>query len=129
MAFTTRTAMTTKRSIKWGLVAAATAFGAVAAMPGCELLVDFDRSKIPQDAADLDGTTDDVTSPVESSTPGDGGSSDGTTDAPDSPVEGSTADAPSEAAAEAGTPDTGADAPVDTGTGAEAASDSGDDGG
>jgi hypothetical protein len=139
MAFTTRTAMTTKRSIKWGLVAAATAFVAVAAMPGCELLVDFDRSKIPQEAGEFDGTTpgDDGTSPE--ATPagdggdaGDGGSCDATSDAPDAPVEGS-ADAPSEAAAEAGaeggTADTGVDAPVDTGAGVDAATDSSDDGG
>jgi hypothetical protein len=131
MAFTTRTAMTTKRSIKWGLVAAATAFVAAAAMPGCELLVDFDRTKIP-DAGEVDGTTpgDDGTSPE--ATPageaGEAGSGDAASDAPDAPVEGS-ADAPSEAAAEAGTADTGLDAPVDTGAGIDAATDSGDDGG
>src|ERR1700736_1322255 len=54
--FTTRTAMRTKRSIKWSLAAVAVAVAAVT-VPGCELLVDFDRSKIPQEGGTLDGTT------------------------------------------------------------------------
>ena len=41
--------MNTKRSVTWGLLAGAAACAAMAAMPGCELLVDFDRSKIPTD--------------------------------------------------------------------------------
>jgi hypothetical protein len=142
MAFKTRTAMRTKRSIKWGLVAAAVAFAAVAATPGCELLVNFDRSKIPQEGGDFDATTPEVdgTSP-ESSTAEDSAFGDGAADAPS---EGSTTDALPEAAAEAGAEagveagteagvegggDSGPDAPVDTGAAVDAPTDSGEDGG
>lgn len=133
--------MTTKRSIRWSLVAAAAACVAVAAMPGCELLVDFDRSKIPEEGGLLDSTVEDTStdSPpaetsteaaAETSTPvdaGDGG--DATTDAPS---ETSMTDAPPEAATEAsaetGTPETGApESGADTGT--EAGDDGGDDSG
>ena len=48
--------MNTKRSIKWGLVTAAATVRSMLAA-GCELLVDFDRSKIPQE-----GGLEDVTS-------------------------------------------------------------------
>jgi hypothetical protein len=116
--------MRTKRSIKWGLLAAVAACVAVAAMPGCELLVDFDRSKIPQEGG-LDGTTQDSSSDLdgtspESSSGGDsstGDSGDGM--ANDAPSEGSATDAPSEAS-EAATGDTGTDAP-------ETSTDGGDD--
>ncbi len=39
--------MNTKRSVTWSLLAGVAASAAMMAMPGCELLVDFDRSKIP----------------------------------------------------------------------------------
>jgi hypothetical protein len=109
--------MRTKRSITWALVAAAAAFAAVAAMPGCELLVDFDRSKIPQDAAQIDGTTPegDGTS-SESSLAEDGEIGDGATDAPD---EASTTDALPEAAVDAGVEagaEGGTEAGVEAGT-------------
>jgi hypothetical protein len=128
MAFTTRTAMTTKRSIKWGLVAVATAWVAVAAMPGCELLVDFDRSKIPVEGGDFDGTTAEGDTSIESSIPEDAGSGDGAAEgSADAP-----ADAPFEADVEAGSeaaaPDAGSDAPVETGMD-DGATDSGDGGG
>ena len=45
--------MKIKRSVTWGLLAGAAACVAVAAMPGCELLVDFDRSKIPTDGGSV----------------------------------------------------------------------------
>jgi hypothetical protein len=122
--------MRTKRSIKWGLVAAAAACVAVTAVPGCELLVDFDRSKIPEEGGLLDSTTgldateDGTTSETssESSTGDDGG--DGGDAATDSPV----TDAP---LVDEGPPDTGSDAPPDTGgdsSSTDGASDSGDDG-
>src|ERR1700683_3334084 len=99
MALTTRTPMRTKRSIKWGLVIAA-ATVAVAAMPGCELLVDFDRSKIPEEGGP-DGTTEqdspsgDVINAMDSSSSGDdssmpGDSSGGGDSTGDSPAEGAT---------------------------------------
>jgi hypothetical protein len=86
--------MNTKRTFKWGLVTAAATCAAVAAMPGCELLVDFDRSKIPSE-----GGTEDVTTP-------DGPVSEGgmetSTDAPSetSPME--AGDAPAETSNEGG---------------------------
>lgn len=52
--------MSTQRTMKWGLVVAAVASGAVlAAVPGCELLVSFDRSLIPQEGGAEDGTVGD----------------------------------------------------------------------
>jgi hypothetical protein len=127
MAFHIGTPMRTKRSIKWGLVIAAAACVAVAASAGCELLVDFDRSKIPQEGGLIDVTTnpdapatnetgtgsetgDDGSSANETST--DGGGDGTTTDA-----EGGTTEAATEAAAETGsepgpepTPEAGPDA-------------------
>lgn len=41
----------TKKRIRIGLVSAAAVCAAAAAAPGCELVADFDRGKIPQDAA------------------------------------------------------------------------------
>jgi hypothetical protein len=84
----------------WSLIAAGLACAALAAAPGCELLVDFDRSKIPPP----DGGTPDVTTQgVDSG------------NAPDSPAEttnpsdGEGSDAPAEATTEGG-----ADAPADS---------------
>jgi hypothetical protein len=100
--------MRTKRSIKWGLVLAAAACVAVAASAGCELLVDFDRSKIPQDGGLADGTTNpDAPATNETGTgneTGDDGSNAeaATEGGDDSATEGGT-EAASEAAAETGT--------------------------
>jgi hypothetical protein len=83
--------MNTKRTLKWGLVTAAATCAVVAAMPGCELLVDFDRSKIPSE-----GGTEDVTTPDAPVSEGGGETS---TDAPSEASEASmmdAGDAPSE---------------------------------
>jgi hypothetical protein len=116
-----RTRMNTKRGVTWGLVAGAVACMAMAAMPGCELLVDFDRSKIPTEDASLvedSGETPDA--PASADAPGEGKNT--APPVPDATVDGgadggdggdSAATAP-----ETSTPDTGADATnvVDTGT-------------
>jgi hypothetical protein len=46
----------TMRSLKWTLVGAVAACGVLGALQGCELIVNFDRSKIPSDS----GFEDDV---------------------------------------------------------------------
>jgi hypothetical protein len=46
----------TMRSLKWTLVGAVAACGVFGALQGCELIVNFDRSKIPSDS----GFEDDV---------------------------------------------------------------------
>ncbi len=110
--------MNTKRALKWGLVTAATTCAIVTAA-GCELLVDFDRSKIPSE-----GGAEDVTMPPDGPV-GEAGPETGR-DAPseaseagmgDAPEE-TTGDAPEEMAAEGG-----GDAP------AEAAPEAGPEGG
>jgi hypothetical protein len=96
------------RTLKWGLVTAAATCAVVAAVPGCELLVDFDRSKIPSgDGGEMvDGTMGDA--PVET---GGDAPAEAMGDAPseatmgDAPAETTTTeggDAPQEAAPEAG---------------------------
>jgi hypothetical protein len=94
--------MNTTRTLKWGLVTAAAACAVVAAMPGCELLVDFDRSKIPSEGGAEDVTVPD--GPTGDSAPETG--TETSTDAPaDAPSETTTEagkDAPSEAAHEGG---------------------------
>jgi hypothetical protein len=139
-----RTRMKRRFSMRWSLLAAGAAtLVTVAAMGGCELIVDFDRSKIPVgDASDLDVTiTDD--GPEESAlrdAPGDrsvapdaGG--DAAADAP--PVLDGTVDAnvsddaetPESGTSESGTPESGtpdtgaADAPIDVVTPVDAGSD------
>jgi len=90
--------MNTKRTLKWGLVTAAATCAVVAAMPGCELLVDFDRSKIPSE-----GGTEDVTTP---DGPVSEGGTETSTDAPSEASEGSAmeaGDAPAETSKEGGT--------------------------
>src|ERR1700677_912813 len=42
--------MKTRRSLKWTLIGAVAAYGVFGALQGCELIVDFDRSKIPSDS-------------------------------------------------------------------------------
>lgn len=106
--------MNTKRTLKWGLVTAATACAFVAAMPGCELLVDFDRSKIPSEGGTEDGTMGDgpavetggETGPETSTdAPSEAGPGDAH-EAGDAPAETTTTeggpDSPAEAAPEAG---------------------------
>jgi hypothetical protein len=83
--------MNTKRTLKWGLVTAAATCAVVAAMPGCELLVDFDRSKIPSE-----GGMEDVTMPQPDGPVSEGGG-ETSTDAPSEASEaGMMMDAPSE---------------------------------
>jgi hypothetical protein len=86
--------MNTTRTLKWGLVTAAATCAVVAAMPGCELLVDFDRSKIPSEAGAEDVTTSD--SPVTE------GGQETSTDAPSEASEAGMMDAPPETTTEAG---------------------------
>ena len=120
--------MNTKRTFKWGLVTAAIACAFVTVVSGCELLVDFDRSKIPSE-----GGAEDVTVPSEGG--GDtGGGKDGTTDAPSEASEAGTGDAPEEKAADAPSETTttgegGLDAQPETGseTGAEVEPEAGPD--
>jgi hypothetical protein len=120
-----RIRMNIKRSVTWSLLAGVAACAAMTAMPGCELLVDFDRSKIPSggDASVTDGSEP----PTPDSEPlpdsaGDGmmmatdTGSDGTmappSDASPDVVVDSGNKADGEAGApEAGPPDTGVDAP------------------
>jgi hypothetical protein len=150
-----RIRMNRKLSIGWGLLAGAS-LASVAAMGGCELIVDFDRSKIPVgDASDQDttipgdgseeGSTVDAPSEGSLGTSPDGGS-DAVTDAPiaDGKTGVSMPDAAETGTSETsdtGTPDTGtsdarldtgtdtgsADAPVDVVTTEDAGPDAGDD--
>lgn len=116
--------MNTKRGVTWGLLAGAVACMAMAAMPGCELLVDFDRSKIPTEDASLvqdGGETPDA--PASADAPGEGNNTvtnDARTPVPDATVDGGGADSGDSAATapETSTSDTGADVTnvVDTGT-------------
>jgi hypothetical protein len=115
--------MNKTRSVTWGLVVA-TAFVATAAIPACELIVSFDRSKIPQDSGFGDVTLDDVQNPV------DGGQNDGGQDM-DRTVADTGADSSSEAG-EGGPPDARADtgsfdARADTGS-VDAFAETGSDG-
>jgi hypothetical protein len=131
-----RIRMNTKRSVTWSLVAGVVASAAMMAMPGCELLVDFDRSKIPtgMDATfpDAGETSDAPSSPdsADGTTPTDGGS-DATTplDAADAET---VDDGVETSAPETGAPDTGADAPTEAASpmdsGPDAIADAGIDG-
>jgi hypothetical protein len=141
-----RTGMKRLFSTRWGLLAGAAVCAGVAATPGCELIVDFDRTKIPlggdasmEDATVPDGSSEDAASDAKRDTGPtmrDGGldalpdSTPGADTGPDSTV----ADA-----ADTGTPDTSvadtglADAPgeaMEPDVGPEAAppDDSGPDG-
>jgi hypothetical protein len=125
-----RIRMNIKRSMTWSLFAGVTA---CTAMAGCELLVDFDRSKIPTgaDASLLEGgETPDATEPTdgaaEGSTMETGADA---TPSPDATTDGGDAGGD---AGDAGTPDTGADAPSEAATvidsGPDAVADAGIDG-
>ncbi len=127
--------MNTKRGVRWGLLAAAAACAAMASMPGCELLVDFDRTKIPTGVdgslGDDSGELPDAPAPTDgpSEGPNTAPPEDAPTDAPDA-----TADGGDSAATEASTPDAGTDAEVDAGadTGPDSSAtvvDAGDDSG
>jgi hypothetical protein len=124
--------MTTLLSIRWSFMAAAAASLAFVAMPGCELLVDFDRSKIPEEGGLVDGTTEDSPGQETGPTP-DGGSDTGTdtstttdtgadvseTSVVDSPVldEGPPDEGTHDSAPETGPADSGGDATsADSGT-------------
>jgi hypothetical protein len=118
-----RIRMNTKRSVRWGLLAGLTC-SAVLAMPGCELIVDFDRSKIPtgNDASlSEDGSVPDATTDVASPDGGDGGpESDAGPDAMEIPEAGEAGPDASDAGSAAdsgvdGGHDGGVDAGVDTG--------------
>ena len=121
--------MNSKRGVTWGLLAAAAACIALAAMPGCELLVDFDRSKIPTggdaSASEEGGPLPDATMPSDAPSEGsntlsdvqagmDGTSEGGEAAAGDGGEGGPTP--------ETGAPDTGSD-----GTAGETGADSGPD--
>jgi hypothetical protein len=111
-----RTRMNTKRGVTWGLLAGAVACMAMAAMPGCELLADFDRSKIPTEDASLvedGGETPDA--PASADAPAEGNNtvtSDARTPVPDATVDGGadSGDGGDAMAPETSVPDTGADA-------------------
>jgi hypothetical protein len=123
-----RTRMKTKRSaVTWGLLAGALACTALPAMGGCELIVDFDRSKIPTDASVDDGASPEASSGSDSTVTTEAGpDAEPTGDAaPDAePDAASTPDAdaatpPQDATADTGTdsaaPDTGTDMGTDAG--------------
>jgi len=129
--------MNRKLSMRWGLAGAA-ALATVAGMGGCELIVDFDRSKIPVGDASEDTTVSETDDASEAATPGDaagdgsvGTSTDAAVDAP--PMVDAGGDVVTTGTAETGTPDTGssdattdtgsADAPIDVVTTAEAGPD------
>jgi hypothetical protein len=127
-----KTAMN-KRAMTWSLMAASAVCLGLAAMPGCELLVDFDRSKIPQEGGLQDVTLSDSPSNNDVATGGDSPAdsptgSDGGTDSPSGEGGGpdSASDAPHEGST---TADTGSDAPADTGGGGTDASDGATDDG
>jgi hypothetical protein len=119
-----RTRMKRQFSTRWGLLVGAAACAGVAAMPGCELIVDFDRTKIPlsDGGAPEDGTLPD------GSTGADGG--DATTDGTIPPSEAGPEASPDVTgldaradvgldgtlpdAGETGTPDTGVDTGLDS---------------
>jgi hypothetical protein len=117
-----RTRMNTKRGVTWGLLAGVVACLAMAAMPGCELLVDFDRSKIPTEDASLvedGGATPDA--PASADAPAEGPNTvnnDAQTPVADATVDGGDGGDSAATAPETSTLDTGADATnvVDTGT-------------
>jgi hypothetical protein len=114
--------MKTKRSVRLGLLAGALACVAIAAMPGCELLVDFDRSKIPVADASVVTLTDAPTVDDGSAAPDAG--SDAAPASPDA-----TSDAAVDASTDAGPPPADASPDVQSvpDAGDSAASDTGVD--
>jgi hypothetical protein len=146
-----RITMNTTLSRTWGL-AAATALLALTALPGCELLVQFDRGLIDGGAAsDVtvpqgDGPTSEAAADAtaEGATDAPTETGDGSTDAPpearaegggppDAPTDGA-GDAPTDSPDEGSLPDTGGDGPTeaptdDGGDAADSGGADGDDGG
>jgi hypothetical protein len=103
-----KTGMKRQFSTRWGLLAGAAVCAGVAATPGCELIVDFDRTKIPLGG---DAAMEDATVP-------DGSSEDGAIDARRDTgpvVQDGGLDALPDSVADTGTDSTVADA-ADTGT-------------
>jgi hypothetical protein len=95
-----RTSMLGNNFVRGGLVRGAAAFAALLLVSGCELLVDFDRSKIPEDSgfADFDVQAGDAGG--DATVPQDaGGSSDATIG--DGPAEAAASEGGSDAAQEA----------------------------
>ena len=116
--------MNIKRSVTWSLLAGVAACAALAATPGCELLVDFDRSKIPGADASLSdsGETPDGSEPADGAGEGSTTVAEAGTDAtaPDAATDGG-GEAGGDASADTGTtdtgtPDTGADAASEAAT-------------
>jgi hypothetical protein len=89
--------MNTKRGVTWGLLAAAAAGIAMAAMAGCELLVDFDRSKIP--TGDASASLSDDSGPMQEASTS---SMDGPSEGSNSDVQVSMTDAAKDAETEGG---------------------------
>jgi hypothetical protein len=118
-----RTRMKTKRSVTWGLLAGVLACTALPAMGGCELIVDFDRSKIPTDASGDDGASPEASSGSDATLPTEAGpdaepSGDAAPDASPDATLSQDADAatpPQDAAADTGTDSAAADTGTDTG--------------
>jgi hypothetical protein len=117
--------MNSKRSVRWALLIGASSCAVLAAMAGCELVVDFDRSKIPTVDASLadgeppangdDAEVDGGDAGATEGDAGDGGGPDATIDAgvtPDAGDAGVDASAPPDT----GAPDTGVDAASDSST-------------
>jgi hypothetical protein len=131
--------MNSKRSVRWALLAGASTCAALAMTTGCELIVDFDRSKIPTaaDASLGDAAAPDATSGDDGTTGEDGGeagAADGGLEAgPDATVEeagttdgGDAGKAGETGAPEAGVADTGTDAPIEAASGDDADTDASD---
>lgn len=118
-----RTRMKRQFSTRWGLLVGAAACAGVAAMPGCELIVDFDRTKIPltdggplEDGTVSDGSTEDggdaatdVTAPKPDTGADTGPDGTGMDAGPDVGLDGTVPDA-----GETGAPDTGLDTGLDS---------------
>jgi len=121
--------MKTRRSLKWTLIGAVAAYGVFGALQGCELIVDFDRSKIPsdsgfeEDALISDGGEVDALPPGNDATSG-GDASDATVSTADGATDAGPGadvvvapDGASDAASDGPTIETESDAETDGGTG------------
>jgi hypothetical protein len=120
---------------RWAWLAIAACL-ASAATSGCELIVDFDRSKIEEEGGALDATTDDSSAPDSTTSEGSTGMDSGgdSTMLSDGPGEtgsdtGTTQAEGGAEAGEAGMEASVADAGTDTGMAAETGADTGSDAG
>src|SRR5580692_6468554 len=111
MALTTRTAMRTQGWTKWAVTGAAAACLVVATLPGCELIVDFNRSLIPEEGGATDATTQDVLNNEEG---GEDAAEDTTTDTTGETSSESSTEATTESGADA--TDSGGDVVTETST-------------